>query len=83
MQCPRRKPLLLILVASLCLASPMAWAEAGFLVLHVKDVQQHPVANLEIGVEGDGGSGATDLQGQSPHQISATNYGEELGLSAD
>ncbi len=65
MQSPRRNPLLLILLVSLCLARSMAWAESGFLVLHVKDVQQHPVANLQIGVEGDGGSDTTDAKGKA------------------
>src|SRR5271165_5311076 len=65
MQRPRRNALLLILLTSLCLACPIAWAETGFLVLHVKDVQQHPVAGVQIGVEGDGGSGTTDPKGKA------------------
>ena len=56
MQRPRRNALLPILLTLLCLACPIAWAETGILVLHVKDVQQHPVAGVQIGVEGDGGS---------------------------
>src|SRR5271167_3357155 len=63
---PLRNALLLIIIlASLCLACPAAWAETGILVLHVKDVQQHPVAGLQIGVEGDGGSGTTDPKGKA------------------
>ena len=63
---PLRNPLLLIVtLASLCLACPIAWAETGILVLHVKDVQQRPVAGLQIGVEGDGGSGTTDSKGKA------------------
>ncbi len=65
MQRPRRNPLLLILLASLCLACPMAWAETGILVLYVKDVHQHPVADVKIGVEGDGGSAVTDENGKA------------------
>src|SRR5271165_4099425 len=62
---PLRNALPLILLTGLCLACPIAWAETGFLVLHVKDVQQHPVADLQIGVEGDGGSGTTDAKGKA------------------
>src|SRR5271165_4429259 len=65
MQRPRRNALLLIIIASLCLACQIARAETGILVLHVKDVQQHPVAGLQIGVEGDGGSGTTDPKGKA------------------
>jgi hypothetical protein len=57
--------LLVVILASLCLACPIAWAETGILVLHVKDVQQHPVGGLQIGVEGDGGSGTTDPRGKA------------------
>ncbi len=65
MQRPRRNPLLLILLASLCLACPMASAESGILVVHVKDVQRQPVSGLKIGVEGDGGSAVTDENGKA------------------
>ncbi len=65
MQRPRRNPLLLILLASLCLACPMAWAESGFLVLHVEDKDGHAVVGLEIGVKGDGGSAVTDSKGKA------------------
>jgi tetratricopeptide (TPR) repeat protein len=65
MQRSLHNALLLALLALLCLACPMAWAETGFLVVHVKDVQQHPVADLQIGVEGDGGSGITDPKGKA------------------
>ena len=40
----------------LCLTSRMLWAEAGVLVVHVKDVQRRPISGVQIGVEGDGGS---------------------------
>ena len=65
MQRPRRNALLFISLASLCLACPIVWAESGYLVLHVKDVQQHPVAGVQIGVEGDGGSATTDPKGKA------------------
>ncbi|MGO9519868.1 MAG: tetratricopeptide repeat protein [Candidatus Korobacteraceae bacterium] len=66
MQRPLRNALLLISLASLCLACPIAWAETGYLVLHVKDVHQHPVGGLKIGVEGDSGSAAfTDSEGKA------------------
>jgi tetratricopeptide (TPR) repeat protein len=39
-------------------------AEAGVLVLHVEDVQARPVRGLEIGIEGDGGSGITGDDGK-------------------
>jgi len=60
-----RNALLLIILTSLCLARPIAWAETGILVVHVKDVQRHPVAGLEIAVEGDGGSAVTDSRGKA------------------
>ena len=63
MQRPLRNALLVILLTSLCLACAMAWAEVGILVVHVQDVQTHPVAGLVIGVEGDGGSAVTDVRG--------------------
>src|SRR5271165_6198681 len=48
MQRPRRNALLPIILASLCLACPIAWAETDFLVLHVKDVQRRPIIGLQI-----------------------------------
>ena len=65
MQRPLRNALLLIIL-SLCLACPIAWAETGFLVLHVKDVQRHPIIGLEIqeiGVDREARSAATDQKG--------------------
>ena len=61
---PLRNPLLLVMV-SLILACPLAWAETGILVVHVKDVKRHPVAGLKIGVEGDGGSAFTGEDGRA------------------
>ena len=49
----------LLLGALLCSANGLLWAEAGVLVVHVKDVQRHPISGLQIGVEGDGGSAIT------------------------
>ena len=65
MQRPQRNAPLLVILASLCLACPIAWAETGILVVHVKDVQRQPVVGLEIGVEGDGGSAITDPKGKA------------------
>ena len=65
MQYPLRNAMLFIILASLCLACPIAWAETGILVVHVKDVQRQPVVGLEIGVEGDGGSAITDPKGKA------------------
>ena len=65
MQRPQRNAPLLVILASLCLACPIAWAETGILVVHVKDVQRQPVVGLEIGVGGDGGSAITDPKGKA------------------
>jgi len=65
MQRPLRNALLLIILAWLCLACPIAWAETGILVVHVEDVQGHLVVGLEIGVKGDGGSAVTDSKGKA------------------
>ncbi|MFZ0311107.1 MAG: tetratricopeptide repeat protein, partial [Candidatus Korobacteraceae bacterium] len=59
------------LVVWLCLACPIGWAETGILVVHVKDVQRRPVAGLEIGVEGDGGSAITDSSGKARIRLAA------------
>ncbi|MGO9515949.1 MAG: hypothetical protein ACLPND_02790, partial [Candidatus Korobacteraceae bacterium] len=56
---------LLILLASRCLACPTAWAETRFLVVHVEDIQGHPVVGVEIGVKGDGGSDTTKRDGRA------------------
>ena len=72
MQRPLRNALLIIfIVASLCLACPIAWSETGILVVHAKDVQRRPVAGLEIGVEGDGGSAVTDSKGKARIKLAA------------
>ena len=71
MQRHLRNALLIILLASLCFACPIAWAETGILVVHVKDVQRQPVVGLEIGVEGDGGSAITDKNGKARIKLAA------------
>ena len=73
MQRPLRNPLLLISLAWLCLARPIAWAETGFLVLHVQDVhvkdgQRRPIIGLQIqamGDEGEARSAITDQNGKA------------------
>ena len=53
------------LVALVYLSTGMLWAEAGVLVVHVKDARQRPVVGLQIGVEGDGGSDVTGDDGKA------------------
>src|ERR1035438_1535212 len=65
MQRPLRNAPLLIILTSLCLACPIAWAETGILVVNVEDVKGNPVLGLEIGVKGDGGSAVTDKNGKA------------------
>lgn len=70
MQRPLRNALLLIVI-SLRLACPIAWAETDYLVLHVKDVhakegQRPPIIGLQIQATGDEGgarSAVTDRNG--------------------
>ncbi len=47
----------------LLLVSAAAYAEQGVLVVHVKDVQNRPIVNLEIGTEGEGDTQRTDISG--------------------
>ena len=69
MQRPLPNALLLIITLPwLILACPTAWAETGFLVLHVKDVhvkdgQRRPVIGLQIGIEGEDRWAITDEHG--------------------
>ena len=56
---------LLILSTLLCAASLASRAESGILVVHVKDVQERPIAGLQIGVKGDGGSATTGDDGKA------------------
>src|ERR1700686_2581707 len=48
-----------------CLSSDFLWAESGMLVVHVKDVQRHPISGVQVGVEGDGGSSHTGDDGKA------------------
>jgi tetratricopeptide (TPR) repeat protein len=78
MQRPLHNALMLMILASLCLAGPIIWAETGILVLHVKDVHWHPVAGLEIGVEGDGGTDKTDAKGKARIKLAAQSKEKSL-----
>ena len=49
----------------LCAASGVLWAESGVLVVHVEDVQRHPIGGVQIGTEGDGGSAITGDDGKA------------------
>jgi len=51
--------------ACLCVTCGVLWAEAGVLVVHVEDVQQRPIAGVQIGVKGDGGSAVTGDDGKA------------------
>jgi hypothetical protein len=62
----------LALVMTLCLVKAV-WAESGILVVNVQDVHKHPVAGVEIGVEGDGGSAVTDDHGKARIRLAAQN----------
>ena len=77
MQRPLRGALLVIL-ASLGFVCPIGWAETGILVVHVKDVQRRPVAGLEIGVEGDGGSAITDPKGKARIRLATQSKEKSL-----
>ena len=63
----RLRPLFLVLLIAfwLCLVTSAARAEDGILVVHVKDVQKRPIAGLQIGIEGDGGSSITGDDGKA------------------
>jgi len=65
MASPRSLSLIFVIGSSLCLTHGLAWAEAGILVVHVKDVQRRPVTGVQIGVEGDGGSSITGNDGKA------------------
>lgn len=45
--------------------SALTLAESGILVVHVKDVQEHPIAGIQVGVTGDGGSATTGDDGKA------------------
>lgn len=61
MRSPRHRALLALLFLGTCLS---ASAETGFLVVHVEDVNGHPVRGVLIGVKGDGGSDTSDPNGK-------------------
>ncbi len=70
MRSPLRNALFPITLTLLCLACPIAWAETGFLVLHVRNVQQRPIIGLqiqEIPVQGESEarSAITDQNGKA------------------
>jgi tetratricopeptide (TPR) repeat protein len=54
-----------LLGALLCASCVLTLAETGILVVHVKDVQERPIAGLQIGVKGDGGSATTGDDGKA------------------
>ena len=64
MSCPLRRALFAFLFLGTCLPGAIASAETGFLVVHVEDVHGHPVAGVQIGVKGDGGSDTSDPNGK-------------------
>jgi tetratricopeptide (TPR) repeat protein len=55
----------LMTMSWLSLSFSLSWAEAGVLVVHVKDVQRRAIKGVEIGVEGDGGSAITGDDGKA------------------
>jgi tetratricopeptide (TPR) repeat protein len=63
MRSPLHRALLALFFLGTCLPGSPASAESGFLVVHVQDVQGHPVRGVQIGVKGDGGSGTSDPHG--------------------
>jgi len=59
-----RLNLALLLGALLCAPSTVVWAESGYLVVHVRDVQR-PVSGMQIGVKGAGGATFTGDDGNA------------------
>ena len=60
------KPLTLLALLLICAVLPPAGhAEAGVLVVSIIDASAHPVANIQIGVEGDGGTAITGDDGRA------------------
>jgi hypothetical protein len=74
----RNALLIIFIVASLCLACPIAWAESGILVVHVADPQGHPVVGLVIGVIEDGGYAKTDFQGKARIRLGSNTQEDSL-----
>lgn len=58
------------------LSSGILWAEAGILVVHVEDVQQHPISGVEIGVKGDGGTAVTGDDGKARISLAGQTRGK-------
>jgi len=52
-------------VLLVCAANALTWAESGILVVHVEDVQERPIAGVQIGVKGDGGYATTGHDGKA------------------
>jgi len=69
MRRPHQLRFALLLSTLLCATSLATLAESGFLVIHVRDVQERPIAGLEIGVKGDGGSATTGDDGKARIQL--------------
>src|SRR5260370_33239766 len=65
MRRPRPLFFVLLIAFSPFLVTSVARAEDGMLVVHVKDVQKRPIAGLQIGIEGDGGSSITGDDGKA------------------
>jgi tetratricopeptide (TPR) repeat protein len=59
----------LFLGLSLFQTRSVVLAESGYLVVHVEDVQRHPVSGVQIGTEGDGGAAFTGDDGKARIQL--------------
>src|SRR5208283_1626342 len=55
----------LLLGGLVCGGGGVVWAESGYLVVHVEDVQRHPIGGVQIGTAGDGGSAFTGDDGKA------------------
>src|SRR5215472_15942508 len=65
----------------LILWGPRAVAEQGYLVVHVRDVKDRPLVGVEIGTEGDGGTGKSDPKGKARIRLAAqTRPGQRVTL---
>ena len=51
MRSPLHRALLALFFLGTCLPGSVASAETGFLVVHVEDVQGHPVRGVQVGVK--------------------------------
>jgi hypothetical protein len=76
-----RRPHLVFMMVACSWLVGAARAEDGVLVVHVKDIQKHPIAGLEIGVEGDGGSSITGDDGKARIRLAKqTREGTSVSL---